>query len=365
MTTELAISKAGAGVAVRQISYAEAVRDALSVAMDLDRNVICYALGIDDPKGTFGTTLGLKERFGASRVFDTPTSENAMTGIGIGAALNGIRPVMTHQRLDFFLLAMDQLVNNAAKWRYMFGGQGSVPITIRLILGRGWGQGPTHAQNLQAWFAHIPGLRVVMPTTPADAKGLLLSSIFDPDPVVFLEQRWLHNLRGDVPEGDVRVPLGKAARVREGADATIVTHSYMTIEAVHAIEALEAQGVTCDLIDLRSIRPLDWAPIFASVEKTGRLLVVDTANPVCSIASEIVAGVSRERFPSLRAAPRQLTPPDTPSPTSPSLAREYYPTADSIVAEVGVLLGRSLASDLVAGRRHPHDVPGDWFTGPF
>lgn len=364
-TQVLAAANDVAAAGVKQMTYAEAVRDALAIAMGADSNVICYALGIDDPKGTFGTTLGLKERFGASRVFDTPTSENAMTGIGIGAALNGIRPVMTHQRLDFFLLAMDQLVNNAAKWRYMFGGQGSVPITIRLILGRGWGQGPTHAQNLQSWFAHIPGLKVVMPTTPADAKGLLLSSIFDPDPVVVLEQRWLHNLRGDVPAGDVRVPLGKAARIREGADVTIITHSYMTIEAIHALEALEAQGVSCDLIDLRSIRPLDWAPILASVEKTGRLLVVDTANPVCSIASEIVAGVSRERFASLRTAPRQLTPPDTPSPTSPALAREYYPTADHIVSEVGMLLGRSLTSSLVAGRKHPHDVPGDWFTGPF
>jgi len=348
-----------------QMTYAEAIRDGLSVAMDADQSVICYALGIDDPKGTFGTTLGLKERFGGSRVFDTPTSENAMTGIGIGAALGGIKPVMTHQRLDFFLLAMDQLVNNAAKWRYMFGGQGSVPITIRLILGRGWGQGPTHAQNLQSWFAHIPGLKVVMPTTPADAKGLLLSSIFDPDPVVFLEQRWLHNLRGEVPAGDVRVPIGTAALVREGADATIVTHSYMTIEALHAHEALEAQGVHCDVIDLRSVRPLDWSTVYASVEKTGRLLVVDTANPVCSLASEIVSGVARQKFSALKCAPRQLTPPDTPSPTSPTLTREFYPHADHIVAEVGQLLGRALTSDMVARRGHPHDVPGDWFTGPF
>lgn len=349
----------------REISFAAAINEGLSVAMELDPNVICYALGIDDPKGTFGTTLGLKERFGARRVFDTPTSENAMTGIGIGAALNGIRPVMTHQRLDFFLLAMDQLVNNAAKWRYMFGGQGSVPITIRLILGRGWGQGPTHAQNLQSWFAHIPGLKVVMPTTPADAKGLLLSSIFDPDPVVFLEQRWLHNLRGEVAEGDVRIPLGQARQVRQGTDVTIVSHSYMTVEVIHALDSLAEQGVSCDVIDLRTVRPIDWPAIYASVEKTGRLLVVDTANPVCSIASEIVAGVARERFAALRCPPRQLTPPDTPSPTSPALAKAFYPNSDDVIREVGVLMGRTLTAQTAALRKHPHDVPGDWFTGPF
>lgn len=349
----------------RQITFVDAIREGLTIAMDQDPLVICYALGIDDPKGTFGTTLGLKERFGADRVFDTPTSENAMTGIGIGASLNGVRPVMTHQRLDFFLLAMDQLVNNAAKWRYMFGGNGSAPITIRLILGRGWGQGPTHAQNLQSWFAHIPGLKVVMPTTPADAKGLLLSSIFDPDPVVFLEQRWLHNLLGEVPDGDVRVPIGEAQLVREGVDVTIVSHSYMTIEAVHAIDRLHQQGVTCDLVDLRTIRPLDLASVFRSIEKTGRLLALDTSNPVCSVASEIVARAARERFSALKCAPRQLTLPDTPSPTSPSLSRAFYPNADDIIREVAVLLGRSLVADTSASRKHAHDVPGDWFKGPF
>ena len=351
--------------ATREVTFVDAVRDALDIAMELDSNVICYGLGTDDPKGIFGTTVGLRERFGPARVFDMPTSENAMTGVAIGASLNGIRPVMTHQRLDFFLLAMDQLVNNAAKWRYMFGGQASVPITIRLILGRGWGQGPTHAQNLQAWLAHIPGLKVVMPTTPADAKGLLLSAIFDPDPVVFLEHRWLHSLRGEVPPGDERVPLGVARRVREGCDATIVSLSYMTVEVLHAIESLEKQHVSCDVLDLRSVRPLDWDAVYASVTKTGRLLVVDTANPTCSVASEIVASVARDRFSALRCAPRQLAPPDTPSPTSPALAKVYYPTSDDIILEVGRLLGRELVADTTALRTHQPDVPGDWFTGPF
>jgi len=223
-------------MAVSLITFAQAVRDALAVAMAKDPGVIVYGLGTDDPKGIFGTTLNLHKEFGSDRVFDMPTAENAMTGIAVGAALAGLRPVMCHQRLDFALLAMDQLVNNAAKWHFMFGGKRAVPITVRMIIGRGWGQGPTHSQSLQAWLAHIPGLKVVMPATAADAKGLLLSSIFDDDPVIVLEHRWLHNVKGDVPAGDHRVPLGKAHRIREGKDVTIVAMSYMTIEAIHVVE---------------------------------------------------------------------------------------------------------------------------------
>ena len=216
----------------RVITYAEAIREALDQAMAADESVIVFGLGVDDPKAIFGTTAGLQETYGCERVFDTPTSENAMTGVGIGAALNGIRPVMVHQRLDFFLLAMDQLVNGAAKWHFMFGGQGKVPITIRLIMGRGWGQGPTHSQNLQAWFTHIPGLKVVMPATAEDAKGLLLESIRDDNPVVFLEHRWLHNIQGEVSEEPKHVPLGKARMIREGFDITLVAISYMVVEAI-------------------------------------------------------------------------------------------------------------------------------------
>ena len=237
----------GKNAAPRTLTFVQAVNEALHTAMAHDPAVICFGLGVDDPKAIFGTTTGLKDRFGSERVWDMPTSENAMTGIAIGAALQGIRPVMVHQRLDFFLLAMDQLVNNAAKWHYMFGGQRSVPLTIRLILGRGWGQGPTHSQSLHAWFSHVPGLKVVMPTTPADAKDLLLASIADPNPVIFLEHRWLHNRVGPVPAGDVRVPLGKARILREGRDVSIVAVSYMVIEALHAVEDPE---LGMDIVEL-------------------------------------------------------------------------------------------------------------------
>lgn len=350
----------------RSLTFAEAINEALCQAMEIDKSVICYGLGMDDPKGVFGTTLGLQEKFGEHRVFDMPTSENAMTGVAIGASLNGIRPIMTHQRLDFFLLAMDQLVNNAAKWHYMFGGQTSVPITIRLIIGRGWGQGPTHSQSLQAWFAHIPGLKVVMPATAGDAKGLLLSSIFDDNPVIFLEHRWLHNLEGEVPEGDFRIPIGKAKQLKTGNDISIVSLSYMTIEALHAIEFLESWGIECDLIDLRTVKPIDWKMVFDSVRKTGRLLTLDTGVSTGSIAGEIIARVSIECFDSLVQAPQRIALPDFPTPTSPSLTKVFYRRAENIADVVGNMLGKDLdLSVLQAQRKFPHDVPGDWFKGPF
>lgn len=349
-----------------EMTFAEAIRDALAVALGADPGVMCFGLGVDDPKGVFGTTLGLHEEFGRERVFDMPTSENAMTGIAVGAALNGLRPVMTHQRLDFALLSLDQLVNNAAKWHFMFGGRRGVPLTVRMVIGRGWGQGPTHSQNLQAWFAHVPGLKVVMPASAADAKGLLLSSIFEDDPVVFLEHRWLHNLRGDVPEGDHRVPIGSAHRVREGSDVTIVATSYMTIEALHAVDHLAEQGVTCDLIDLRTVRPIDWAPIEASVRKTGRLLALDTGFTTCGVASEIVARAVESCWDALQGAPVRLAAPDIPESTSPALTAGYHTRAEHVVEAVGRLVDARLESaSLVSRRQHPHDVPGDWFAGPF
>ena len=348
------------------MTFANAINEALTEAMTLDPDVICYGLGVPDPKGVFGTTMGLQEKFGDDRVFDMPTSENAMTGIGIGASLYGLRPVITHQRLDFALLSMDQLVNNAAKWRFMFGDQRGVPLTVRMILGRGWGQGPTHSQNLQAWFAHVPGLKVVMPATAEDAKGLLLSAIFDPDPVVFLEHRWLHNLRGEVPDGDCRIPLGKSALLRTGVDVTVVAMSYMTIEALHAVDHLSAQGVNCDLIDLRCVRPLDWQAIEASVNRTGRLLVLDTGNLTGSISGEIVARVTVNCWDALKCAPQRLAMPDYPEATSPALTEGYHVRAEHIAEKVGCMLSCDVEfSHLAQQRKHPHDVPGDWFTGPF
>lgn len=218
----------------KRMTFSEAINQGLKISMKKDKRMIFYGLGSTDPKSIFGTSKNLKKLYGSERVFDVPCSENALTGVAIGASLAGVRSVVTHQRLDFFLLAMDQLVNSAAKWHYMFGGQISVPITIRLIVGRGWGQGPTHSQNLHAWFAHIPGLKVVIPTYPEDAKNLLIKSIFDPNPVIFIEHRWLHSQVGQVTNKFDWKSVEKCKLIKKGRNLTVVGMSYLTIEASRA-----------------------------------------------------------------------------------------------------------------------------------
>lgn len=351
---------------MRNLTYAAAINEALHHAMRKNNQLICYGLGADDPKNIFGTTQKLQEQFGAHRVFDMPVSENAMTGVAVGLALGGNPSVMSHQRLDFFLLAMDQLVNSAAKWHYMFGGQNAIPIVFRLVIGHGWGQGPTHSQNLQAWFAHIPGLKVVSPTTAYDAKGLLLASINDDNPVVFLEDRWLHGSRSIVPEEDYEIPLGRAKVVREGKDISLIGMSYMIIEALKAAEYLEKFNISCEIVDLRTIRPMDFETIFNSVRKTKCLLALDTSHPICSVASEIVSRVSTNLFSDLEVAPQMIASPDNPEPTSFGLTKHYHPTAETIVVRVANMLGKKipiLASEMLCAA--PHDVPGEWFKGPF
>ena len=350
----------------RELSFAEAINEATFEAMTSDPSVICFGLGVTDPGAIFGTTKGLEAEFGSERVFDMPTSENAMTGVAVGAAIAGLKPIMTHQRLDFFLLAMDQLVNSAAKWHFMFGGQFSVPLTIRLVIGRGWGQGPTHSQNLHAWFAHIPGLKVVMPTTPADAKQLLLASIEDPNPVLFLEHRWLYNLTDHLPEHQSRVLIGKARIARQGGDITIVTSGYLTLESIRAADYLATRGISCDVIDLRTLSPLDWSTILSSVRKTGRLLAIDSGSFTGSIAGEIIAKVTSERFADLKARPVRLAQPDVPEPTSFGLTIEFHTHSASIVNCVLEMMGEK-CDDRIEELGYPvaHDVPGDWFKGPF
>jgi pyruvate dehydrogenase E1 component beta subunit len=272
---------------------------------------------------------------------------------------------MTHQRLDFFLLAMDQLVNAAAKWHYMFGSQTPVPLTIRLIVGRGWGQGPTHSQNLQAWFAHIPGLKVVMPSSPFDAKGLFISSVRDPNPTLFIEHRWLHQAVGEVDDGDYEVPLGVGALLEEGEDATIVASSIMTTEAIRATRVLRSQGINCDLIDLRTLRPIDWKMIEDSIKKTGRLLAVDSGYKTGSIASEIVSQVVQRNFASLKCAPRVVAMPDIPEPTSFGLTKGFHVGSQNIAKAVTDLCGRGDISHDTFQEPDDHDIPGNWFKGPF
>ena len=232
----------------RELKYFQAIHEATDLCLWRDPSVYVIGLGATDPKGIFGTTLGLEQKY-PGRVLDMPCAENGMTGIALGSALVGMRPIMLHQRIDFAVLAMEQLVNQAAKWHYMFGGGASVPMVVRLLVGRGWGQGPQHSQSLQAWFAHVPGLKVVLPSTPQDAKGLLIAAVEDNNPVVFIEHRWLHNISGPVPEGVYRVPLGKARLLRRGRDVTLAAVSHMTLEAHRAAETLAKEGIEAEVVD--------------------------------------------------------------------------------------------------------------------
>lgn len=356
---------------LREITYAEAIAEAISQSMEKDQSVFIIGEGVPDPKAIFGTTKGLAERYGHNRVLDMPVSENALTGVCIGAALRGMRPIMIHQRLDFVLLAMDQIVNNSAKWHYMFGGQTNVPFVIRAIIGMGWGQGAQHSQNIQAIFTHIPGLKVVMPATPYDAKGLLISSIQDNNPVIFIEHRWLHYLHGHVPEEMYSVPIGKAKILRQGKDITIASTSYMAIEALNAATALEEVGISAEIIDIRTLKPFDDETIVNSIKKTGRLLAVDSGYYTSGFAGEIIARVSEKAFDHLQGAPQRIALPDTPSPSTPALTKYYYPRRIDIMQRVCQMMGKPssqiahiIESELKKEPQHL-DVPNKNFTGPF
>lgn len=351
----------------RQLSFGDAIREAIDICLERDRNTYVLGLGVADPIGVFGTTKGLQEKYGKSRVYDMPVSESAMTGVALGSCLVGKRPIMTHMRLEFAMPAIDQICNQAAKWHYMFGGRSKVPLTIRMIVGRGWGQGPQHSQSLHSWFAHIPGLKVVMPSTPYDAKGLLIASIEDDNPVIFIEHRWLHGLHGPVPEGHYTVPLGSMRTVTPGNDVTIVASSYGTIEAIKAVQQLERSGIKAELIDIRTLSPRDDTMIFNSVKKTGRLVVVDQGTLTGGFAGEIVARVTEQMFSSLKSAPVRVTLPDIPTPTTRALSNYYYPTPGHIVAAAHRTLDLSYDDpfDQISPEDKTLDVPDKSFTGPF
>lgn len=354
---------------MRALTYAQALCEATDICLAHDPNVYVMGLGVPDPGAIFGTTKGLREKYGAERVLDMPIAENGMTGIAIGSALAGLRPIITHQRVDFMLLSMEQIVNQAAKWHYMFDGKARVPLVIRMIIGRGWGQGPQHSQSLHSCFGHIPGLKVVMPFTPADAKGMLISAVEDDNPVIFIEHRWLHNMQDSVPEGITRTPLDTARTAREGEHVTIAAVSHTTYESLRAAYLLEKIGIHAEVIDLRSVRPLDLTAILRSVKKTGRFVAVDTDWAYCGFSAELVAVVAESAFSYLKAAPIRLGWADYPVPTSPALCEYYYPTPRDIALAAVKTLGRTLTAveDAVLHIAHtkPHDVPDLAFTGPF
>jgi pyruvate dehydrogenase E1 component beta subunit len=316
---------------VRELSYREAIREALGQALERDPRVFLIGEGIDDPGGVFGTTVGLPERFGRDRVMDMPIAENALTGVVNGAAMTGMHPVMIHMRVDFLPMAMDQMVNHMAKWSYMTGGRVKVPVTVRAIVGRGWGSAAQHSQSLQALFAHIPGIQVLLPASPYDAKGMLLAAIAGDRPTLIIEHRWLYDQKEGVPEEPYFVPAGKALIRRPGKDITIVAASYMVYEAMRAAAELEKAGISAEVIDLRSAQPFDEQTIIQSVKKTGRLIAADTGWKLCGMAAEIAAVAAEHAHASLKAPVRRICLPAAPTPASHVLEKAYYPAHGDIV----------------------------------
>jgi pyruvate/2-oxoglutarate/acetoin dehydrogenase E1 component len=318
----------------RKLQYSLAINEALHQAMAADPSVFLIGQGTKSPWYVGNTAQGLLERFGDRRVIDTPVSENAITGSAVGAAIAGMRPVVVHPRMDFMFYAFDPIVNEAANWHYMNGGKASVPVVFWGIINRGGEQAAQHSQALHATFAHFPGLKVVMPSTPYDAKGLMIAAIRDPNPVVFIDDRWLYHCEDVVPEEMYEVEIGKGAVRRQGNDITVVAVSFMAHEAVKAADTLAAEGIDLELIDLRSVKPLDEELIVMSVRKTGRLVVADGGWRSFGLSAEVAAIASEQAFAWLKAPVKRLALPDCPAPASAVLEAAYYPGAQSIVEAV-------------------------------
>lgn len=314
----------------RSLSYVLALREGMEQELASDPDVFVFGLDVDDHKGIQGSTIGLVERFGPERVFGTPLSEDAMTGIAIGAAMAGMRPIHVHIRMDFLMLAMNQLVNIAAKAHYMYGGQVKVPMVVRTMIGKSWGQGAQHSQGLHAMFMHIPGLKVIAPSNAYDAKGALIAAIRDNNPVIFVEHRLLYYTEAPVPEQSYVIELGKGRVCREGNDVTIVGISNMLMEALRAQEILQDTGISAEVIDPITLYPLDMETICTSVEKTGRLLIVDNAWTCCGASAEIAAQIA-ERFGDHRAIQiRRMGYAETTCPTTSVLEDAFYPNPVTI-----------------------------------
>ena len=311
---------------MRTFSYAHAINEAFHQIMRKDARVFQIGVGINTPWYVGQTMSGLLDSFGEKRMLDTPVSENGVTGVAVGAALTGLKPILTFPRMDFMFYAMDQICNHAAALNYTLGGNAPIPLTIRAIINRGGEQAANHSQALQSLFMHIPGLKIVMPANPYDAKGMLIEAVEDPNPVLYIEDRWLYHEEGDVPEEYYSVPLNQASLVREGTDITIVSYSYLLSECKKAVDTLTKEGIRPALIDLRSIKPIDVRTIIQSLEVTGRLLIVDGGWSTGGVAAEISALIAAEAFSLLKAPIKRLALPDLPAPASKVLEKNYYPT---------------------------------------
>ncbi|MEO5357170.1 MAG: alpha-ketoacid dehydrogenase subunit beta [Nitrospirae bacterium YQR-1] len=323
---------------LRTITYADAVKEALRWMLSEDPSFFIMGEGVDDPGGVFGTTTGLAQEFGCERVMDIPIAENAMTGVAIGAAIAGMKPLFVHIRTDFLPMCMDQIINHAAKWYYMTGGSVNVPLVIRSLIGRGWGSAGQHSQALHGLFTQIPGLKVLMPATPYDVKGLLISAVKDGNPVMFFEHRWIYDSLGYVPEHPYEVPIGQGIVRRKGTDITVVAISHMVYDAMRACGMLSAENIEVELIDPRCLKPLDEELICESVKKTGRLVVADVSCPYGGAGAEIAAMVADKAFKYLKAPIKRVNFPDVPTPASGLLEEAYYPDAADIIKTIKELL---------------------------
>jgi pyruvate/2-oxoglutarate/acetoin dehydrogenase E1 component len=346
----------------RTLSYTDAVREATDQEMARDSSVIIFGLDVDDPKAIQGTTKGLLQKYGAERVFGTPLSEDAMTGAAIGMALAGLRPIHVHIRMDFLMLAMNQLINVAAKSHYMYGGQVHVPMVVRSMIGKSWGQGAQHSQGLYSFFMHVPGLKVVAPTTPYDAKGCLIQAIRDNNPVMYVEHRILHFQKGPVPEDSYTVAPGRSRITARGDDVTLVGISYMQLECQRAARYLETVGIRAEVIDPIWLSPLDIDTVVESVRKTGRLVVADNGWTTCGASAEIAAQVTERLQDVCSVRVRRLGFAPVTCPTTPSLENHFYPNSRDI-ASVAYNLVRGDSKDWMPEERK--DLQSIEFKGPF
>lgn len=356
----------------KTITTADAINDALIISAKKFKKTIFLAEGLQDPSFFFNTTNNLKNLVPKNRLIEIPLSELAVTGICIGASMQGYRPVLSFQRVEFAILALEQIINNAAKAHYVSYGQHKVPIVVRLVIGRGWGQGPAHSQSLENLFASIPGLKVVMPTFPEDAKGLLISSIKDNNPVIFLEHRWCHYIKGKVKKGYFEIPLNQGAKqITKGSDYTVVATSYGVLEAMEAFKILKKYGICISIFDLRILRPLKLNNILGSVKKTKRLMVIDTGHKTMGMGAEISSQINEKLFKILKSSIKRLGLPDHPTPSSRGYIKNIYPNSYQICnlicqdLKIKKNLKKRILDEILEGRKFEIDVPNPDFRGPF
>ena len=356
----------------RLLSSSEAILEASDQMMKRDNKLILIGEGINDPKGIFGTTSNLFKIYGKDRVIESPISENGITGVSIGLSINGFKVLLIHQRVEFALLSLEQIINNAAKSFYVSNGKHNVPIVIRMVIGRGWGQGPAHSQSLETVFSSTPGLKVIIPSTPYDAKGMLISSIFDPNPVLILEHRWFHYVKGDVPRRIYKTNLKKPNVILKGNDITVVASSYNINEVIFCSKILKNFGISIEIIDLRVLRPLDTEVIFKSVKKTGRLIVFEIGNKIYGVGGEIISMILEKDFNIFKSSPSRIGLPDSPTPSSRALAEKYYPNSSDILKEISKQLNVNVEVqekiiNLLLDKipENEIDVPNPEFKGPF